>query len=96
MKKFKFNLNALEQLYSYGLIDPLDSIFRFMMQEIKKGNTLVLEKQKKMENNSEVFFFHETSELQRYINLFMEKNRPSLAVLLEQRHLKGSIYADYK
>ena len=84
MKKYKFNINFLEQIYSYGLIDPLDSIFQFMMQEIKKGNIIVFEKQKSFENNSEVFFFHETSELHLYIHQFMKKNRPSLKVLLEQ------------
>lgn len=35
MKNFKFNLRSLEEMYSYGLVDPIDSIFEFMHHEIK-------------------------------------------------------------
>jgi hypothetical protein len=85
MKNFKFNLRSLEEMYSYGLVDPIDSIFEFMHQEIKNGNSIVFEQQHLKNEHSSPIFFTENSSLNDFYNEFSKKNCPPLDLLLEQR-----------
>ena len=85
MKNFKFNLNSLEEMYSYGLVDPLDSIFEFMKQQIHLGHPIILEKQTNPTEASELICFHDVSDLNQFYNEFIKKNHLPLNVLLEQR-----------
>jgi hypothetical protein len=85
MKNFKFNLNSLEEMYSYGLVDPVDSIFEFMKEKIYLGHPIILEKQINTTEGSEMICFHDISDLKRFYNMFIKKNHLPLNVLLEQR-----------
>ena len=42
MKTFTFNLDFIEELYSYGLVFAAGELFQFMSEELKKGNAVVL------------------------------------------------------
>lgn len=86
MKNFKFYLPSLESLYSFGLVDPVDSIFEFMHQELKNGNSVTLEKQNNPTENSNTILFQDSSELKKFYNEFAKNNCPPLNRLLEQRH----------
>ena len=86
MKNFKFNLRSLEEMYSYGLVDPIDSIFEFMHHEIKNGNSIIIEQQHPTNEDSKSIFFTENSALNLFYNEFTKKNCPPLDLLLEQRH----------
>ena len=85
MKNFKFNLNSLEEMYSYGLVDPVDSIFEFMKQQINLGHPIILEKQTNPTKGSKMICFHDVSDLNQFYNDFIKKNHLPLNVFLEQR-----------
>lgn len=89
MKNYRFYLSTLEALYSYGLVDQIDSIFEFMRHQIENGNSIIIEKNHIKTENSTIIFFHDISELNRFHNEFTKKNCPPLNVLLKQRH-KGN------
>ena len=42
MKTFTFNLDFIEELYSYGLVFAAGELFQFMSDELKKGNAVML------------------------------------------------------
>ena len=42
MKTFTFNLDFIEDLYSYGLVFAAGELFQFMSDELKKGNAVIL------------------------------------------------------
>ena len=42
MKTFTFNLDFIEELYSYGLVFAAGELFQFMSDELKKGNAVIL------------------------------------------------------
>ena len=42
MKSFTFNLDFIEDLYSYGLVFAAGELFQFMSDELKKGNAVML------------------------------------------------------
>jgi hypothetical protein len=42
MKTFTFNLDFIEDLYSYGLVFAAGELFLFMSEELKKGNAVIL------------------------------------------------------
>jgi hypothetical protein len=90
MKNFKFYLPTLEALYSYGLVDQIDSIFEFMHHELKNGNGITIEKNNVTNEHSNSIFFHESSELNLFYNEFAKKNCPPLNRLLEQRKRSNS------
>jgi hypothetical protein len=83
MKNFKFYLPTLEALYSHGLVDEIDSIFEFMHHELKNGNSIIIEQNHAITENS--IFFHESAELNLFYSEFAKKNCPPLNRLLEQR-----------
>jgi len=85
MKNFKFCLSTLETIYSFGLVDQVDSIFEFMHHELKNGNSIIIEKNHVTTENSNSIFIHESSELNQFYNEFAKKNCPPLNLLLEQR-----------
>jgi hypothetical protein len=91
MKKIKFCLTTLESLYSFGLIDQVDSIFEFMHQELMNGNLIVFEKHNTLSENSNKIFITDTSELKQFENDFMKKNYPALNFLLNQKIRAKSI-----
>lgn len=42
MKTITFNLDFIEDLYSYGLVFAAGELFQFMSDELKKGNAVIL------------------------------------------------------
>jgi hypothetical protein len=85
MKKIKFPLATLEAIYSYGLVEQIDSIFEFMHSEIKNGNSIVIETNNRLSEKSSSNVFFESSELNQFQNEFIKKNSPPLNILLERR-----------
>ena len=83
MNTFKFDLNSIEEMYSYGLFEPVDSIFQFMYKQIKKDNIIILEKKAVDNGNCTLEVFDDVDNLNKFYHKFMNNHKISFLTLYE-------------
>ena len=83
MSTYKFNLNSIEEMYSYGLFDAVDSIFQFMNKQIKKDNIIFLENKTGNNGDCSVEIFHDVDTLNKFYHDFMDTHKISFLTLCE-------------
>ena len=83
MNTYKFDLNSIEELYSYGLFDTVDSIFQFMKKQVKNENLIILENRSHDMETNAIKLFHDTDELNQFYNSFMDNHKIPFNVLCD-------------
>ena len=86
MKTYRFDLNTIEEMNSYGMIDAVSEIFDFMSNQMKKGNTVILERRNKQMNPYTVEIFHDSHDLQDFYDEFQENKHVSFKTMFEVGH----------
>ena len=83
MSTYKFDMNSIEEMYSYGLFEAVDSIFQFMNKQIKRENIILLENRSENKDDYSVEIFHDVDTLNKFYQNFMDSHKISFLTLCE-------------
>ena len=83
MSTYKFDMNSIEEMYSYGLFEAVDSIFKFMTKQIKRENIILLENRSEDKKLYSVEIFHDVDTLHKFYHNFMDKHKISFLTLCD-------------
>ena len=83
MSTYKFDMNSIEEMYSYGLFEAVDSIFQFMNKQIKRENIILLEHRAEDKEHYSVEIFHDADALHTFYENFMDNHKISFLTLCE-------------